>query len=49
MPSCTEENLDKLLKKALIAIIPAMQSRLSVANAEGLEEISKLKSEIDLV
>ena len=34
MPSYTEENLDKLLKKDLIAIILAMQSKMSANNAK---------------
>ena len=34
MSSHTEENLDKLLKKDLIPIILAIQSKLSADNAE---------------
>ena len=49
MSSYTEENLDKLLKKDLIAIMLAVQSKMSIANAEVLEEIRKLKSEIDMM
>ena len=37
MSSYTEENFDKLLKKDLIAIVLAMQSKMSVNNAEVLE------------
>ena len=44
MSSYTEENLDKLLKKYLIAIVLAIQSKMSASNAEVLEEIRKLNS-----
>ena len=47
MPSYTEENLDKLLKKNLIAIIIAIQSKISAGNSEVLEYIHKLNSKID--
>ena len=39
MSSYTEENVDKLLKKDLIAIVLAMQSKMSASNAEVLEEM----------
>ena len=41
MSSYTEENLGKLLKKDLIAIILAMQSKMSANSDEVLEEIRK--------
>ena len=47
MPSYTEENLDKLLKKNLIAIIIAIQSKISAGSSEVLEYIRKLNSKID--
>ena len=49
MSSYTEENLDKLLKKDLIAIVLAMQSKMSASNAEVLEEIHKLNSKFDIL
>ena len=49
MSSYTEENFDKLLKKDLIAIVLAMQSKMSVNNAEVLEEIPKLNSKFDIL
>ena len=49
MSSYTEENLDKLLKKDLIAIALAMQSKMSASNAEVLEEICKLNSKFDIL
>ena len=45
----TEENLDKLLKKDLIAIALAMQSKISANNAEVLEQIRKLNSKFDIL
>ena len=45
----TEDNLDKLLEKGLIAIIPAMQSKMSADNTEVLEEIHKLNSKSDIM
>ena len=41
MSSYTEENLGKLLKKDLIAIILAMQSKMPANSDEVLEEIRK--------
>ena len=49
MSSYTEENVDKLLKKDLIAIVLAMQSKMSASNAEVLEEIRKLHSKFDIL
>ena len=49
MSSYTEENVDKLLKKDLIAIVLAMQSKMSASNAEVLEEIRKLNSKFDIL
>ena len=49
MSSHTEENLDQLLKKDLIVIVLAMQSKMSANNAEVLEEISKLNSKFDIL
>ena len=49
MSSYTEENLDKLLKKDLIAIVLAMQSKVYASNAEVLEEIHKLNSKFDIL
>ena len=49
MSSYTEDNLDKLLKKDLNAIILAMQSKMSADNAEVLEEIRKLNSKLDIM
>ena len=40
MSSYTEEDLNKLLKKKLIAIILAMQSKISADNAEVWSLIS---------
>ena len=48
MSSYTEENLDKLLKD-LIAIVLAMQPKMSVNSAEVLEEIRKLNSKFDIL
>ena len=47
--SYTEENLDKLLHKDLIAIVLAMQSKMSANSAEISEEIRKLKSKFDIL
>ena len=49
MSSYTEEKLEKLLKKDLIAIILAMQSKMSANSAEVLEEIRKLNSKFDIL
>ena len=49
MSSYNEENLDKLLKKDLIAIVLAMQSNMSVNDAEVLEEIRKLNSKFEIL
>ena len=49
MSSYNEENLYKLLKKDLIAIVLAMQSNMSANNAEVLEEIRKLNSKFENV
>ena len=38
MSSYTEENLDKLLKKDLTAIVLAMQSKMSANSVEILKE-----------
>ena len=39
MSSYSKENLNKLLKKDLIAIVLAMKSKMSANSAEVLEEI----------
>ena len=49
MSSYTEEKLEKLLKKDLIAIILAMQSKMSANSAEVLEEIRKLNSKFNIL
>ena len=49
MLSYSEENLDKLQKKDLIAIVLAMQFKMSANNAEVLEEIRKLNSKFDIL
>ena len=49
MSSYTEENLHKLLKKDLVTIVLAMQSKMSANNAEVLEEIRKLYSKFDIL
>ena len=49
MSSYTEENFDKLLKKDLIAIVLAMQSKMSANNTEVLGEIRKLNSKFDIL
>ena len=49
MSSYTKENLDKLLKKDLIATGLAMQSKMSVNSAEVLEEIRKLNSKFHVL
>ena len=48
MSTYTEQNLVKLLKKDLIAIALAIQSKMSASNAEVLEEICKLNSKFDI-
>ena len=40
MSSYTEENLDKLLKKDLIAIVLAKQSKISANSAEGITKLN---------
>ena len=45
----TEDNLSKLLKKDLIAIILVMQSKTSADNAEVLEEVRKSNSKFDIM
>ena len=47
MSSYTDDNLDKLLKKHLIAIALAMQSKTSADDAGVLEERRKLNSKFD--
>ena len=47
MSSYTEENLDKLLKKNLIAIIITIQSKIYAGNSEVLEYTRKLNSKFD--
>ena len=49
MSSYTEENLENLLKKDLIAIVPAMQSNMFANSAEVLEEIRTLNSKFDIL
>ena len=49
MSSYIEKNFGKLLKKNLIAIILAMQSKMSANNAEVLEEIRKVSSKFDIM
>ena len=49
MSSYIEDNLGKLLKKDLIVIILAMQSKTSADNAELLEEICTLNSKFDIM
>ena len=41
MSSYTEENLDKLLKKDLIAIVLAKQSKISANSAEGITKLNR--------
>ena len=41
--------MDKLLKKDLIAIVLAMQSKMSANNAKVSEEIRKLNSKFDIL
>ena len=41
MSSYTEENLDKLLKKNLIAIVLAKQSKISANSAEGIPKLNR--------
>ena len=41
----TEETLDKLRKRELIAIMMPLQNRMEVANNNILEEIRKLREE----
>ena len=41
--------MDKLLHKDLIAIVLAMQSKMSANSAEMSEEIRKLKSKFDIL
>ena len=43
----TEENLVKLLKKNLIAIIIAIQSKIYAGNSEVLEYTRKLNNKFD--
>ena len=49
MSSHTEENLDEPLKKDLIAIVLARQSKMSANNTKVLEEIRKLNSKFDIM
>ena len=49
MPSYTEDSLGKLVKKDLIAITPAVDSKMSDANIKLLEEIGKLNSKFDIM
>ena len=49
MSSYTYDNLDKLLKKDLIAVVLALQSKTSADNAEVLEERRKLNSKFDIM
>ena len=49
MSSHTEENLDEPLKKDLIAIVLAKQSKMSANNTKVLEEIRKLNSKFDIM
>ena len=49
MSSYTEKNLDNLLKKDLITIVLAMQSKMSANSAEVLEEICKLNSKFEIL
>ena len=49
MSSYTEENLDKLLKKDLIATVLAMQPKMSANSAKVMEEIHKLNSKFDIL
>ena len=49
MSSCTEENLDKLLKKDLIGIVLVTQSQMSANSAEVLEDIRKLNRKFNIL
>ena len=49
MSSYTDDNLDKLLKKYLIAIALAMQSKTSADDAGVLKERRKLNSKFDIM
>ena len=49
MSSYTYDNLDKLLKKDLITVVLALQSKTSADNAEVLEERRKLNSKFDIM
>ena len=49
MSSYTEENLDKLLKKDLIAIVLAMQPKMYANSAKVMEEIRKLNRKFDIL
>ena len=49
MSSHTKKNLDKLLKKDLIAIVLAMQSKMSDKSAAVLQEMHKLNSKFDVL
>ena len=45
----TKENLDKLLKKDLIAILLTTQTKILADNAAVLEGIRKLNSKSDII
>ena len=47
--SYTKENLDKLLKKDLIAILLTTQTKILADNATVLEGIRKLNSKSDII
>ena len=47
--SYTKENLDKLLKKDLIAILLTTQTKILADNAAVLEGIRKLNSKSDII
>ena len=49
MSSYTKKNLDKLLKKDLIAIVLAMQSKMSDKSAAVLQEMHKLNSKLNVL
>ena len=49
MSSYTKKNLDKLLKKDLIAIVLAMQSKMSDKSAAVLQEMHKSNSKFDVL
>ena len=47
MSKCTEETLDKLLKKDVISIVLSYQTEIDAANSEIMDQIRKFNENLN--